>query len=334
MAPLTYEQFGLTGNPFRDLVSEGVTNVLVTHVNQTVDDTLRTIKEEAADRENHAVVAILGAIGAGKTERLRLADSEARERGLFSVYSDVSERSGLLWRDLAQRFREAAQRTGRLRTFGSPKWLRALRPLEKAGKVDPDPAEVGRWVRTALNATAPSCLLLNDIHNLEEAAEQDAFVRALEEITEGLAAGTLVMFTCYEGYLAGIGARFPALVSRVNRTFVLTPFGDDEAALLVAKKLLAKRVVEDLDPTYPFDRNAVAALNRASLGNPRRLLELADLALEQALTRRSFRIDADSVRELLGTLAQDRPTSPTRPTDAASAFAFAADRAPPSLRSK
>ncbi len=319
MPGLSYERFGLTGNPFRDLASESQDDLLLQHVSQDVDRTLESIREEVADKENHAVVAILGEIGAGKTERLRVTAAEARERKILTVYVDVPERAESLWAALGRGFRAAAQAAGLVRLFGTPAWYRGVAGLERPGRTPRDPAEVGQALRRALNESAPSVLLLNDLHTLEAPAELSAFARAFEEVTGGIRPGVLVMLSAYEEYFARLRAAEPALASKVNRTFVLRRFRDDEAALLLAKKLLAKRVVEDLDPTYPFDLEAVAVLNAAALGNPRRLLEEADFALEHALARRAYRIEAALAREALavgkgaeGQAVASTPT-PSRP---------------------
>ncbi len=308
-----YERFGLTGNPFRDLASESQDELLLQHVNQDVDRTLESIREEVADKENHAVVAILGEIGAGKTERLRVTAAEARERKILPVYVDVPERAESLWAALGRGFREAAQAAGLLRLFGTPAWYRGVAGLERPRRTPRDPAEVGQALRRALNEAAPSVLLLNDLHALAAPAELSAFARAFEEVTGGIRPGVLVMFSAYEEYFDRLRAAEPALASKVNRSFVLGRFRDDEAALLLAKKLLAKRVVEDLDPTYPFDREAVAVLNAAAQGNPRRLLEEADLALELALARRAYRIEAAIARAALavGRESRERVAAPS-----------------------
>jgi hypothetical protein len=137
------------------------------------------------------------------------------------------------------------------------------------------------------------------VHNLIDSREVDSFVKVLEEVADTIKPGVLLMFTCYTSYLAWLTVNHAAFAQRINRKFLLRRFSDDEAALLLAKKLLAKRVVEDLDPTYPFDAEAVSALNSAANGNPRRLLELADLAIEYALSHRAYRVDADMVRVIV-----------------------------------
>ena len=303
----------MTGNPFRDLASENLDDVTLFHVNQDVDQSLRTIKDEVLDKENRAVIAIIGELGAGKTERLRVTAAEAKEQHSFCVYFDITERTPGALRGLAQEFRRSAQEAGLVKTFGSPGWLRPVQALEKLKDENYDPAEAGQVIARALNETAPAFLLMNDLHNLIDTREVDSFAKVLQEITDTIKPGVLVMFACYTSYLAWLTVNHPALAQRINRKFLLTRFSDDEAALLLAKKLLAKRVVEDLDPTYPFDSDAVSALNAAAHGNPRRLMELADLAIEYALAHRAYRVDAEMVRTLVIPTPETTPSGTVPP---------------------
>jgi hypothetical protein len=315
MPGLTYDRYGLTGNPFRDLASESLEDVAIFHVNQEVDQSLRAMREEVFDKENRAMIAVIGELGAGKTERLRLTAAEAKEREAFAVYFDVGERAPAVLRGLAQEFHKAAQASGRIKTFGTPASLRSIGMLEKLKDEKYDPDEAGRILARALNDTAPSFLLLNDLHNLIESREVNAFVKVLQEMSDGIKPGVLVMFSCYTSYLPWLSINHPAFASRINRTFLLTRLKDDEAALLLAKKLLVKRVVEDLDPTYPFDSDAVTALNAAANGNPRRLLELADIVIEYALAHRAYRVDLDTVQTVLSMRkAPESLTSSPKPT--------------------
>ena len=300
MPSQTYERYGLTGNPFRELASENVEDVGIYHVNQDVDDTLRTMKEEVFDKENRSVVAIIGVLGAGKTERLLLAAAEGRERNAFTVYFDVTTKTPWVLRGLAAEFQKAAATKGLTKTFSQPGWLRGVGSLTKSKDEQYDPKEVGRILGGALNDSAPSFLLLNDLHNLVESREVDAFVQVLQEITDVIRPGVFVMCSCYSSYIAWLTVNHPALASRINRTFLLLGLSDDQAALVLAKKLLAKRVVEELDPVFPFDLQSVKELNQAAVGNPRRLIELADLAIEYAVAHRSYRVDSEIVRIVLG----------------------------------
>jgi hypothetical protein len=284
--------------------------VTIYHVNQASDDALRTIFDEVFDKENRAVVAVTGPQGAGKTQRLLLAWAEAKERHAFTVYFDVTTQSGWVLRGLAGAFEKAARDAGRVKMLGAPGWLRPVTALSKAKGEGYDPKEAGRRIGEALNASSPSFLLLNDLHNLVDSSEIGVFAKTLEEIAGVIKPGVLVMFSCYASYLAWLTANQPGFVSRINRTIPLATLSEDEARLVLAKKLLAKRIVEELEPTYPFDREAVRELNRAAHGNPRRLFELADAVLERGVASRAYQIDGEMVRSTLATRETAAPSSP------------------------
>jgi len=323
----SYERYGLTGNPFRELASESLEDVGLFHVNLEIDDAFHTIEEEVFEKENRAIVAIVGPYGSGKTERLLLAAARARERKAFTVFFDMTSKTTWVLRGLAQEFQKAAEAGGYTKTFSTPAWLRGITALQKLKDEKYDPIAAGKAIGLALNETAPSLLLLNDLHNLMESSEVHAFSRTLQEVSDVIKPGVLIMFVCYPSYLAWLQVNHAPLASRINRTFVLPGLTTDEANLLLAKKMLPKRLVEDLDPTYPFDREAVAALNEAAGSNPRRLLELADLAIEYGVTHRLYRVDADTVRAVLATRTSATPRQES-PTGSAPAKAFSEDSAP------
>ena len=307
----SYERYGLTGNPFRELASENVEDVTIFHVPQASDTVLRTILDEVLDKENRAVVAITGPQGSGKTQRLLLARAEAKARHAFCVYFDVTNRSPWALRGLAEGFERAARDAGLVKMLGAPAWLRSVTALAKAKGEGYDPKEAGRRLGEALNAASPAFLLLNDLHNLVDAADVDRFARTLEEVAGVIRPGVLIMFACYASYLAWLTANQPGFVSRVNRSLPLATLSDDEARLVLAKKLLAKRIVEDLEPTYPFDRGAVHELNVAAHGNPRRLFELADGALERGVQTRAYQIDEEVVHAVI--VAREHPGAESAP---------------------
>jgi len=295
----SYERYGLTGNPFRELASENLEDVTIFHVNQAADQALRTILEEVLDKENRAIVVVTGPQGAGKTQRLRLAQAEAEARGAFAVYADVAPTASHAVRVVAEAFDRAAKKAGLVKMLGAPSWVRSVTALAKGTKGALDPKDTGRRIGEALNAARPSFLLLNDLHNLADAGEVDVFTKTLEEVAAVIKPGVLVMIACYASYLGWLTVNQSGLVSRLNRTIPLLALSDDEARLVIAKKLLAKRVVEELEPTYPFDRTAVHELNVAAHGNPRRLFELADDALERGVRAHAYQIDDEMVRASL-----------------------------------
>jgi hypothetical protein len=159
--------------------------------------------------------------------------------------------------------------------------------------------KAGQAIAGALNANAPSLLLLNDLHNLSSSSELNVFSKMLQELVDSIKPGVLVMFGAFPSFMLQLATDQAPLASRINRTLLLPRISADEASLLIAKKLLAKRLVEGLDPLYPFDRESVQRLNQISVGNPRRLLEMCDVALEYAVTHRAYRIDVEAVRSAI-----------------------------------
>ncbi len=294
-----YERYGLVSNPFRDLASENLQDIGIFHVNLAIDDQLNSIEEEVLEKENRALVAIVGPPGSGKTQRLLMAAAMARDRKAIVAYVDVTAKSSALLQSIAQEISKAAAKAGFAKTFSSPKWYRELQPLTKIKDDKYDPIAAGKIVGEALSGAAPAFLLLNDVHNLAQSPEADVFGKLLQEVSDAIKPGALVMFGCYTSYLIWLVKNRPALASRINRALSLPRLSPEEAELLIAKKLLAKRLVENLDPTYPFDREAVAELNSRAAGNPRRLLDMADLALEYGAQHRRNRVDLETVRAAL-----------------------------------
>jgi hypothetical protein len=295
----TYDRYGLTSNPFRELAAESLSDVEIYHVRTRIDEALASIKDEVLEKENRAVIALVGPLGAGKTQRLLLAAAEGRERRAFTVYFEVTQKTAWVLKGVAKEIQEAAKTGGRTKTFSSPAWFREVGALLSLKDQGYDPAKAGKTIAKALNENAPSFLLLNDLHNLTNTTEAVAFARTIQEIADAIKPGVLVMFGAYPTYMEALSKAQPALVSRINRTFSLPALSDEEAGLLLAKKLLAKRLVEELEPLFPFEKDAVALLNKTVGGNPRRLLEIADRVLEYGVEHRSYRIDAEVVEAVL-----------------------------------
>jgi type II secretory pathway predicted ATPase ExeA len=299
MTESPYQRYGLTSSPFRDLASESLDDVEVFHVHLSVDDRMQAIEDEVLAKENRALVAVVGAMGTGKTEHLRYAQALARRAKAFTIYFEVPAKATWVLKGVAEEFQRTAKAARLTGTFSTPSWLRAVSALQKMKDQKYDAARAGKAIAGALNATAPSLLLLNDLQNLAASGEAQRFTKTLQEISDGLQPGAMVMFGSYPSYLSWMHKEFPALFSRINRTILLPSLSNEEASLLIAKKLLGKRLVEDLDPLYPFDKDSVAVMNAAVAGNPRRLLDLADRAMQHGIDHRANRLDADLIDSVL-----------------------------------
>ncbi len=183
-----------------------------------------------------------------------------------------------------------------------------LGQLAKEKPVAPEAA--GEAIAAGLNALAPAFLLLNDVDALE-GPPLAQFLAALTAAASHLKPGVMLALTCGANDYQLLTARHPALSTRVNRVIAITTMATQEAQLMVAKRLAGSRIVEDLDPLYPFTASAVAALNQAAGGSPRRLLQLADLVLEAGVRQRRFSIDEEMVAAAIAVTRND--SGPSHP---------------------
>jgi type II secretory pathway predicted ATPase ExeA len=326
-----YERYGLTGNPFRDLVSESLDDVEIYHVRQAMDEVIRAAKEEVIEKENKAVIAILGALGMGKTERLLLAQSQARKAGIFAVFRDLTSTSSASLEGIIDSISEQAK-LGFGAKISPPKWVRDLNKQKKALKGDYDAEAVGKAIAEALNENAPAFLMLNDLQDIHAGDEETKFTKALESIGNYTKPGVLVLLASDPHRFQQMVSRQPSLSARINRSLHVAPLSDQEASLLIAKRLLSKRLVEDLEPIYPFTPDGIAVINQAANGNPREVIRLSDQLIEFAARRKSIQVDAELVQKGLdeiGAGAGSAPaTSPARPTARAPAPPRVAPAAP------
>lgn len=293
-----YERYGLTGNPFRELSSDAVEDPDVYHVNLEIDQTIRSLKEEALEKENRALVALAGPNGVGKTERLRLAQAEAKAREATAVYINIGVKPVGVLPELARQLLPLIKLKGFVQALSPPKFYRELMTLSKQKGPTPSKSLQGVAIAEALNFQAPAFLLINDLHNLDGSPEKEPFLLALQEMADTIKPGVLVMFGSYPKFLTDTLKGRPTLATRINRVLNLPSMARDEAALMLAKKMLGKRLVEQLDPIYPFDEAALDILVKAAEGNPRRVLQMADRAMEAAVNKRAYRIDADLARAI------------------------------------
>ena len=294
-----YERYGLTGNPFRELSSESIDNVEIFHVRQRADDELQGIIEEVVAKENKAIITLLGGLGSGKTERLLMVQVEAQRKGIFLVMRNITAETRWVVKVVSEGIIEASK--GQKRSlFSSNSWQRRLNKLSKNVPKGYDPEEVGAAIAEALNKNAPSILMLNDLHVLQRCTDTDNFMETLHSIFDKIDKGVLVMMTSDQGYFDYLMIGRSSLTSRINKRIVLQPLSGQEACLMIAKRMLPKRVVEDMQALYPFNDKAVIAMNEHVNGNPRELLKLADRVIEEASLKRIIQVDEEFVDSVLG----------------------------------
>jgi type II secretory pathway predicted ATPase ExeA len=298
-----YERFGLIGNPFQNLDSESLSAIEIFHVNQAFDGALQQLKQEVLDGKEKAVVALVGALGTGKTERLLVARSQAERIDAYAVFHQLTTESRWVVRDLARNLRETARLSAFARSVSPPKWYVRVGRLAKRAEKRYDPEEAGRLFAEVLSAQAPSFLLLNDLHAIAEAEDADGFLQVLLSLVTHAKPGVLIMVGSYPEFWQRMAAGHGALVSRFHKVHEIQAMSVEDASLLIAKRLAGKRIVDDLDPLYPFTPYIVATLLEAARWNPRRLLALAQRALQVAVRNRAYRVDDGAVAEAVRSLA-------------------------------
>jgi type II secretory pathway predicted ATPase ExeA len=294
-----YERYGLSSNPFRDLASESLENVDIFHVVQGIDEELTRIKEEVFYKDNKAVIAILGGLGAGKTERLLLTANEAKQQKSFCLLQNMSMETKFAVEGILERIISETHLSFFKRIFAAPSWYRDVVKKQKKTEKGYDPEKAGRVIAAALNANVPSYLLINDFHHLAQAEDQERFFNVLHVLADHITHGVMVMISCDRTYFDSVMKHHVSLDERINRKIVVPPLHDDEANLMVAKRLLEKRMVDDVDPLYPFTPEAISLLNQQAKGNPRHLLKIADVIIDFAAKKRAIMIDDVLVREIL-----------------------------------
>lgn len=305
-----YERFALVSNPFHDLASESLEEVEVYHVLQEADEAFERMKQEVLEKSRKAFVMVVGPLGSGKTQRLRVTVGQAAAVEAYAQYLNLGEAPPNPVAAIAEGLEEAVTKRKLARGFSPPKWSKDLHALAKGKALNPETA--GRTLAEALNALAPGYLLLNDLDAMQGETEAN-MLQTMLALVSHLQDGTMVAVACQQPHFVQLNQRAGPLMSRVNRVLDLRGLTDEEAELLLAKRMAGKRLIEDLDPTYPFSRAGVAELNKAAGGSPRRLLQLADVVLDSAVKDRAFQIGPEVVQAGLAKAGPMLEASPQTP---------------------
>ena len=310
-----YERYGLTGNPFRDLSSESIENVEIFHVPQAIDSDIQSMTDEVLAKENKAVIALLGSLGSGKTERLLILKNQAnQEKALWAMCNITSETKWVVIA-VAEEIMKSAKLGSFSRVLAAPAWYKDLNRVVKSAVKGYDPEKAGMAIVNALNQNAPSFLLLNDLHNLEKGEDSARFLKVLHVMFDHIDKGVMVMMASSESYFDYITSGQESLLSRVNKRLVIQPLSNQEANLMIAKRLLAKRVVEDMPALYPFSESAIPEMNQAAKGNPRELLKIADKVIDDAAKKKLIQINGDIVKGVLSMSDIEEIESPLETKD-------------------
>ncbi len=271
-----YKLYGLNSNPFREVSAEAIDDIYLLHVNQKIDNELACIVGELSEG-GRAVVAFVGELGIGKTQRLRWLKEVAIKSGIFHVFLGVEDDYSLnikrLFESGMKQINDKMGFAGRLR---SPQYIKEIKKTLKKKK---EPAELGILASVMLKEQKPSYILLDNINSGDK-----NFMDFLAALVNNLKTGSLLCFTCNREFFEDLRRENPSFIERVNKIYMLNGLEDKEAELLVAKRLAICRSVQNMDFLFPFTREFVHGLNLQVHGNPRALLKDMDDTLCRACT--------------------------------------------------
>ncbi len=269
-----YKLYGLNSNPFREVSAEAIEGIYLLHVSQKIDGELACIVGELSEG-GRAVVAFVGELGIGKTQRLRWLEEVAVKSGIFRIFLGVERDYSLNIKRLFESgLKQINDKMGFMGRLRPPQYVKEIKKSLKQKK---EPVELGILASMMLKEQKPSYILLDNID-----CGDNNFMEFLTALVNNLKAGSLLCFTCNKEIFKGIRETNPSFIERINKLYMLDGLEDKEAELLVAKRLAVSRSVQNMDFLFPFTREFVYSLNSQVHGNPRALLKGVDDALCRA----------------------------------------------------
>ncbi len=282
-----YLKWLLVGNPFAQLSSEGLDEVSPFHVETDLDRELREIVVKALEKEEKAVVVLVGEFGSGKTQRLRFLAEQINWAERIYVKIDSDD-----WADVARSI------VGAIRSGILDKIL-----LRRAEEGLSDPVRVAKEVALELNRRDRVLLMLDEIENVLMGTRKDAvaFARFLRELHQRLEGGKVILIACVPDAIRAIGSFLERLGARILRVGPVSP----EAAQEIIKRRMAHYRVEDrtpINPYYPFTERVVRLIAEKAGYNPRSMIRIARSLLSHVTVGEGGKVAIDEARmlEVLG----------------------------------
>lgn len=219
------------------------------------------------------------------------------KNNVFNVFVDITSETRFIVAGIIDGILEKADLDGFSKYLNTPDWYKEIKKLRKKVKNNYNPVAAGQVIVKALNANAPAVVLLNDLHKLKHDIDLENFVRVLQEIIDHSKPGILVMVSSRINFYKKFFKKYKSLHERINSNIVIPKLKEEEANLLIAKRMLEKRMVDDLEPLFPYTEDTVKVLNEQAKGNPRDLLKLSSFILDQAADSRTMTINDEFTRE-------------------------------------
>jgi hypothetical protein len=150
-------------------------------------------------------------------------------------------------------------------------------------------------IANALNKKAPALLLINDLQAIPKSQDLNDFMQTLYVVINNINDGVLVAITSNKFFFDDLMKDNEAFDQRINKKFNLSTLNAQQAEHMIAKRLLARRMTDELGLVYPFTKESVKIMNDEVLGNPRQLLKAADKVIDAASKEKSVEINDDFI---------------------------------------
>ena len=295
-----YEKLlGLKRNPFKALSLISPEEASSLFVKQEGDGLLLAMVAETIAGSGSAFIALTGPKGSGRTHRLMVIEDTIEKAGGEVLYFDVAMASGP---DILDRLVKTAMSLSAGITVKIKRGLLGYSktiPEEELEEIRSSPVKIGDIILGALVKHRPAAILLDGLHNAIQMGEYWRFIffEAIREIVSSMPEGIVVAMAMSNGTYEKVDENFPALSSRLHHRFYMHPLTDEEALILVEKRVRAYQVHRSSQ--IPFDEEVITKVNELVEGNPRRLLKLLGRTVDLAVLLGKRRIDMDVLGSIL-----------------------------------
>jgi len=295
-----YEKLlGLKRNPFKALSLISPEEASSLFVKQEGDGLLLAMIAETIAGSGSAFIALTGPKGSGRTHRLMVIEDTIEKAGGEVLYFDVAMASGP---DILDRLIKTAMSLSAGITVKIKRGLLGYSetvPEEELEEIRSSPVKIGDIILSALVKHRPAAILLDGLHNAIQMGEYWRFIffEAIREIVSSMPEGIVVAMAMSDGTYEKVDENFPALSSRLHHRFFMHPLTNEEALMLVEKRVRAYQVQRSSQ--MPLEEEVVVKANELIEGNPRRLLKLLGRAVDLAVLLGKRRVDTDVFDSIL-----------------------------------
>ncbi len=300
-----YTRVGLKFNPFASLSSEGIPSVEDVHVPLPVDKTIiGKVEKLLKGQTEKLVMAIVGPLGMGKTERLRLIQNYVKRAGGKAVLVKVDSPD---IESVTESIISSVLSAKPGKAFLSMLKAAFKRKEEEGGKLEEryKPEKYAETLSWVVSGSKGFLLLLDELENVMPApmTHRKLFFSFLSKFLELMPPFNGVVFACITDAFNTLKLLHKEFIKHLTDEIHLNPLSTDECVKIVVKRIEKARVngFKAKDPLYPFELEAIHVANKLAGGNPREFVKILKLALSSMVTSPNVSvIDREYILTLMG----------------------------------